>query len=59
MELTRIQWYPGHIAKAEKKLTQVINRVDLVVEEGNSLEIFKNPKHKVTKKLLESSLNIN
>ena len=30
-----------------------------IVEEGNSLEIFKNPKHKVTKNLLESSLNIN
>ena len=30
-----------------------------IVEEGNSLEIFNNPKHKVTKNLLESSLNIN
>ena len=27
-----IQWYPGHIAKAEKKLSEVINRVDLVIE---------------------------
>ncbi len=35
----------------------VINNGE-VVEEGNSLEIFKNPKHKVTKGLLESSLNI-
>ena len=32
MEIPRIQWYPGHIAKAEKKLSQVIDRVDLVIE---------------------------
>jgi len=36
VELPRIQWYPGHIAKAEKKLTQIINRVDLVVEVRDS-----------------------
>ena len=36
MEIPRIQWYPGHIAKAEKKLTQIINRVDLVVEVRDS-----------------------
>ncbi len=32
MEIPKIQWYPGHIAKAEKKLSQVINRVDLIIE---------------------------
>ena len=32
MEIPKIQWYPGHIAKAEKKLSEVINRVDLVIE---------------------------
>ena len=32
MEIPKIQWYPGHIAKAEKKLSQVIDRVDLVIE---------------------------
>ena len=32
MELPKIQWYPGHIAKAEKKLSEVINRVDLIIE---------------------------
>jgi ribosome biogenesis GTPase A len=32
LEIPKIQWYPGHIAKAEKKLTEVINRVDLVIE---------------------------
>ena len=36
----------------------VINNGE-IVEQGNSLEIFKNPKHKVTQTLLESSLNIN
>tara|TARA_Y100000589_G_scaffold101826_1_gene95966 strand:- start:480 stop:1346 length:867 start_codon:yes stop_codon:yes gene_type:complete len=36
VEIPRIQWYPGHIAKAEKKLTQIINRVDLVVEVRDS-----------------------
>ncbi len=32
MEIPIIQWYPGHIAKAEKKLSEVINRVDLIIE---------------------------
>tara|TARA_A100001234_G_scaffold42244_1_gene34567 strand:+ start:865 stop:1728 length:864 start_codon:yes stop_codon:yes gene_type:complete len=27
-----IQWYPGHIAKAEQQLTQHLNKVDLVIE---------------------------
>ena len=32
MDIPKIQWYPGHIAKAEKKLSEVIDRVDLVIE---------------------------
>jgi len=32
VDIPKIQWYPGHIAKAEKKLSEVINRVDLVIE---------------------------
>ena len=32
MDIPKIQWYPGHIAKAEKKLSEVISRVDLVIE---------------------------
>ncbi len=27
-----IQWYPGHIAKAEKQLSSNLNKVDLVIE---------------------------
>ncbi len=27
-----IQWYPGHIAKAEKQLTKNISKVDLIIE---------------------------
>tara|TARA_B100000700_G_C15036024_1_gene852868 strand:+ start:2043 stop:2906 length:864 start_codon:yes stop_codon:yes gene_type:complete len=27
-----IQWYPGHIAKAEKQLTKNLERIDLVIE---------------------------
>ena len=27
-----IQWYPGHIAKAEKQLTQNLEKVDLIIE---------------------------
>ena len=27
-----IHWYPGHIAKAEKKLKEQINIVDVVIE---------------------------
>ena len=32
VEIPKIQWYPGHIAKAQKKLSEVINRVDLIIE---------------------------
>ena len=32
MDRPKIQWYPGHIAKAEKKLSEMINKVDLVIE---------------------------
>ena len=27
-----IHWYPGHIAKAEKKLKEQVNIVDVVIE---------------------------
>lgn len=30
--LNVIQWYPGHIAKAEKKLKEQLKRVDVVFE---------------------------
>jgi len=30
-----------------------------VIEEGDSIQVFNNPKHKVTKNLINSSLNIN
>ena len=32
MEIPKIQWYPGHIAKAEKELSAIITRVDLIIE---------------------------
>ena len=32
VNIPKISWYPGHIAKAEKKLSEVIKRVDLVIE---------------------------
>ncbi len=32
MNIPKIQWYPGHIAKAEKKLSEVIKKVDLIIE---------------------------
>ena len=32
MKISKIQWYPGHIAKAEKKLKETIKRVDLIIE---------------------------
>ena len=32
MDIPKIQWYPGHIAKAERKLSEIIDRVDLVIE---------------------------
>ena len=32
MSSPAIQWYPGHIAKAEQQLTQHLSKVDLVIE---------------------------
>ncbi len=32
MSKPQIQWYPGHIAKAEKQLTKNLEKVDLVIE---------------------------
>jgi ribosome biogenesis GTPase A len=32
MNTPAIQWYPGHIAKAEKALKEHLNRVDVVLE---------------------------
>ncbi len=32
MKTRTIQWYPGHIAKAEKQLNQNLKKVDLVIE---------------------------
>ncbi len=32
MSTPLIQWYPGHIAKAEKQLTKNLDKVDLVIE---------------------------
>ncbi|PSB04382.1 ribosome biogenesis GTPase YlqF [Merismopedia glauca] len=32
MSIPAIQWYPGHIAKAEKALKEQLNRVDVVLE---------------------------
>ena len=32
MSNSKIQWYPGHIAKAEKQLTKHLEKVDLVIE---------------------------
>ena len=32
MSTPTIQWYPGHIAKAERKLHEVLSAVDVVVE---------------------------
>ena len=32
MDAHPIQWYPGHIAKAEKQLTKNLEKVDLVIE---------------------------
>ena len=32
VQMEHIQWYPGHIAKAEKKLKEQINIVDVVIE---------------------------
>lgn len=30
--MSHIHWYPGHIAKAEKQLKELINLVDVVIE---------------------------
>jgi len=36
VDIPKIQWYPGHIAKAERKLSEIINRVDLIIEVRDS-----------------------
>ena len=32
MSTPAIQWYPGHIAKAEQQLSRHLDKVDLVIE---------------------------
>ncbi len=32
MSTKTIQWYPGHIAKAEKQLNDTLEKIDLVIE---------------------------
>ena len=32
MSTPTIQWYPGHIAKAEQQLKRHLDKVDLVIE---------------------------
>ena len=32
MSTPTIQWYPGHIAKAEKQLNKSLEKIDLVIE---------------------------
>ena len=34
MSTPPIQWYPGHIAKAEQQLKRHLDKVDLVIEAG-------------------------
>lgn len=36
MDLPRIQWYPGHIAKAQRVLKDRLQVVDMVIEVGDS-----------------------
>lgn len=31
-----VQWYPGHIAKAEKALREQLSAVDMVLEVGQT-----------------------
>lgn len=31
-----INWYPGHIAKAERELAEFLKKVDVVIEVGTS-----------------------
>ncbi len=68
-----IQWYPGHIAKAEKQLKQNLSKVDLILEvrdariplstsHPNLNKWIKNKKHLLIinrrDMILEASLNI-
>jgi ribosome biogenesis GTPase A len=32
LQCTTVQWYPGHIAKAERQLKEQLKMVDLVLE---------------------------
>lgn len=50
--MEHIHWYPGHIAKAEKKLKEQINIVDVVIEVLDS-RIPMSSKYPDTEKLLK------
>ncbi len=42
---TRIQWYPGHMAKAKREITEAMSKVDLVLElvDARCPEASRNP----------------
>lgn len=41
MQSTRlVQWYPGHIAKAERRLKEQMNMVDVVLEVRDARHAF-------------------
>lgn len=52
-----IQWYPGHIAKAEKKLIEQLKLVDVVIEVRDS-RILMSSKHPKIEKWVEGKSHI-
>ena len=52
-----IQWYPGHIAKAEKQLLEQLKLVDVVIEVRDS-RILMSSKHPKIEKLVEGKSHI-
>ena len=52
-----IQWYPGHIAKAEKQLLEQLKLVDVVIEVRDS-RILMSSKHPKIEKWVEGKSHI-
>ncbi|MBD2151737.1 ribosome biogenesis GTPase YlqF [Pseudanabaena sp. FACHB-1277] len=52
-----IQWYPGHIAKAEKQLLENLKLVDVVIEVRDA-RILKSSQHPKIEKWVESKSHI-
>ncbi len=55
--MNNIQWYPGHIAKAERQLKEKLNQIDIILEIIDA-RIPYSSKYQNSKKLINNKLKI-